>query len=58
MFEGLLPSNISIYATTAANATQDSWATYCPGYDPAPPAGYDTCLGDLYSISWMEDWYA
>ncbi|CAN6586163.1 unnamed protein product [Malus baccata var. baccata] len=55
MFEGLLPSNISIYATTAANATQDSWATYCPGFDPAPPAGYDTCLGDLYSISWMED---
>ncbi|VVA33206.1 PREDICTED: vacuolar-processing enzyme [Prunus dulcis] len=55
MFEGLLPNNISIYATTAANATENSWGTYCPGFNPGPPAGYTTCLGDLYSISWMED---
>ncbi|BBH07045.1 alpha-vacuolar processing enzyme, partial [Prunus dulcis] len=57
MFEGLLPNNVSIYATTAANATENSWGTYCPGFNPGPPAGYTTCLGDLYSISWMEDWY-
>ncbi|PON78579.1 Peptidase C13, legumain [Parasponia andersonii] len=53
MFEGLLPSNISIYATTASNATEDSWAEYCPDY--GAPQEYDTCLGDLYSISWLED---
>ncbi|KAK9928085.1 hypothetical protein M0R45_025239 [Rubus argutus] len=55
MFQGLLPTNISIYATTAANATESSWGTYCPDMTPPPPPEYDTCLGDLYSISWMED---
>ncbi|KAK1615012.1 hypothetical protein QYE76_020529 [Lolium multiflorum] len=57
MFEGLLPANISIYATTASNATEDSWATYCPGggQGEAPPPEFMTCLGDLYSVSWMED---
>nr|XP_011465105.1 PREDICTED: vacuolar-processing enzyme-like [Fragaria vesca subsp. vesca] len=55
MFEGLLPTNISIYATTASNATESSWGTYCPDMDPPPPPEYDTCLGDLYSVSWMED---
>ncbi|KAK4479233.1 hypothetical protein RD792_014744 [Penstemon davidsonii] len=52
MFEGLLPENLNIYATTAASATEDSYPTYC--YDNLPP-GYDVCLGDLYSVSWMED---
>ena len=56
MFEGLLPANISIYATTASNSTESSWGTYCPGMNPPPPPEYDTCLGDLYSIAWMEDW--
>ncbi|XP_050378819.1 vacuolar-processing enzyme-like [Argentina anserina] len=55
MFEGLLPTNISIYATTASNSTESSWGTYCPGMSPPPPPEFDTCLGDLYSIAWMED---
>lgn len=55
IFEGLLPHNISVYATTAANAEESSWGTYCPGDDQAPPPEYDTCLGDLYSVAWMED---
>ncbi|XP_022987711.1 vacuolar-processing enzyme gamma-isozyme-like [Cucurbita maxima] len=55
MFEGLLPENMNIYATTASNATEDSWAAYCPGQSPTPHTGYDTCLGDLYSVAWMED---
>ncbi|XP_047049253.1 vacuolar-processing enzyme-like [Lolium rigidum] len=56
IFEGLLPGNISVYATTASNAEESSWGTYCPGDDDgAPPPEYDTCLGDLYSVSWMED---
>ncbi|KAM1049904.1 hypothetical protein ACFX2I_031627 [Malus domestica] len=54
MFEGLLSSNLNIYATTASNAEESSYGTYCPG-DPSVPAEFDTCLGDLYSISWMED---
>ncbi|KAJ7952081.1 vacuolar-processing enzyme-like [Quillaja saponaria] len=55
IFEGLLPKNINIYATTASNAQESSYATYCPGDFPSPPSEYDTCLGDTYSISWLED---
>uniref|UniRef100_A0A2N9H3Q5 Legumain prodomain domain-containing protein n=1 Tax=Fagus sylvatica TaxID=28930 RepID=A0A2N9H3Q5_FAGSY len=55
IFEGLLPSNLNIYATTASNADESSWAAYCPEDSPGAPQGYDTCLGDIYSISWMED---
>ncbi|KAJ6910121.1 vacuolar-processing enzyme-like [Populus alba x Populus x berolinensis] len=55
MFEGLLPSNWSIYAITAANGEESSYGIYCPGYYPAPPPEFLTCLGDVFSISWMED---
>ncbi|CAI0409120.1 unnamed protein product [Linum tenue] len=57
IFEGLLPEGLNIYATTASNAEESSWGTYCPGDYPSPPPEYETCLGDLYSIAWMEDWY-
>ncbi|KAL8515777.1 hypothetical protein ACS0TY_014464 [Phlomoides rotata] len=55
MFEGLMPENLDIYVTTASNAEESSWGTYCPGSNPPPPPEYMTCLGDLYSVSWMED---
>ncbi|KAL7121958.1 hypothetical protein ACP275_01G016200 [Erythranthe tilingii] len=55
IFEGLLPKGLNIYATTASNAEESSWGTYCPGDYPSPPPEYETCLGDLYSIAWMED---
>ncbi|RWR72555.1 vacuolar-processing enzyme [Cinnamomum micranthum f. kanehirae] len=55
IFEGLLPEGLNIYATTASNAEESSWGTYCPGETPSPPPEYDTCLGDLYSVAWMED---
>lgn len=32
-----------------------SWGTYCPGMNPEPDEGYSTCLGDLFSVAWMED---
>ncbi|KAL9226869.1 hypothetical protein vseg_002630 [Gypsophila vaccaria] len=54
MFEGILPDGLNIYVTTASNAWESSWGTYCPGEDDIPPE-YDTCLGDLYSVAWMED---
>jgi len=57
IFEGLLPEGLNIYATTAANAEESSWGTYCPGENPSPPPEYETCLGDLYSVAWMEDRY-
>ncbi|KAM7507562.1 hypothetical protein LguiA_018015 [Lonicera macranthoides] len=55
IFEGLLPEGLNIYATTAANAKESSWGTYCPGDAHGPPPKYETCLGDLYSVAWMED---
>jgi len=32
MFEGLLDNDLDIYVTTAANAIESSWATYCPTF--------------------------
>ncbi|XP_051207926.1 vacuolar-processing enzyme beta-isozyme 1 [Lolium perenne] len=55
MFEGIMPQDLNIYVTTAANAEESSWGTYCPGWNPPPPHEYLTCLGDVYSVSWMED---
>nr|AWD84476.1 asparaginyl endopeptidase 3b [Petunia x hybrida] len=55
IFEGLLPEGLNVYATTASDAVEGSWVTYCPGQNPSPPPEYTTCLGDLYSVSWMED---
>lgn len=57
MFEGLLPEGLNIYASTAANAVENSYGTYCPDDYHYVPLEYDTCLGDLYSVSWMEDRY-
>lgn len=57
MFKGLLPKDLNIYVVTASSATENSYATYCPDDDiPAPPE-YTTCLGDLFSVAWMEDRY-
>ncbi|OQV15706.1 Legumain [Hypsibius exemplaris] len=48
MFENLLPKNINVFATTAANAEESSYACY---YDDLR----QTYLGDVYSVNWMED---
>lgn len=55
IFEGLLPEGWNVYVTTASNADESSWGTYCPGMIPPPPPEFETCLGDLYSVAWMED---
>ncbi|KAH9303186.1 hypothetical protein KI387_014769 [Taxus chinensis] len=55
IFEGLLPKGLNIYGVTAAGAEENSWGTYCPGMNPSPPQEYLTCLGDLFSVAWMED---
>ncbi|KAI0218499.1 Legumain [Lamellibrachia satsuma] len=48
MFENLLPTNVNVYATTAANSHESSYACY---YSEK----YNTYLGDVYSVMWMED---
>jgi len=48
MFKGLLPENINVFATTAANGEESSYACY---WDD----DRQTYLGDVYSVRWMED---
>lgn len=58
MFEGLLKKNLNILAVTASNAIESSYGTYCGEMYPPPPPEYDgICLGDAFSVSWLEDRY-
>ena len=49
-----LPEDLNVVAVTAANAEESSWGWYCD--DEAIIKGKDigSCLGDEFSISWME----
>lgn len=49
MFQKTLPSELKIYAVTAANSHESSWGCYCDNALKLP------CLGDLFSVNWMED---
>ncbi|GFR76876.1 vacuolar-processing enzyme [Elysia marginata] len=51
IFENILPKDINVYVTTAANADESSYGCYCPPYDD----NRGSCLGDAYSVNWMED---
>jgi legumain len=48
MLENILPDNINVYATTASNAEESSYACYNDNKR-------GTYLGDCYSVSWMEN---
>lgn len=55
IFQGFLRSKSNVYAVTAANSVESSWGTYCPGMGKPDPRGLNVCLGDLFSVSWMEN---
>lgn len=55
MFENILKNDIGIYAITAANADESSWGTYCYPDDIVNGVHINSCLGDLFSVNWMED---
>ena len=55
MFSGYLPSNTYVFATTATNTSVSSWGTYCPPDCMVNNVNMLTCLGDLYSVNWMQD---
>jgi len=55
MFEGLIKPTLGVYVTTASNAVESSWGTYCPPDDMVNGKAINSCLGDLYSINWMEN---
>jgi legumain len=48
MFRNVLPDNLNIFATTASDYDESSYACY---YD----SKRGTYLGDVYSVNWMED---
>merc|ERR1719414_1065580 len=52
MFENM--SIPGIYGLTAANAHESSWGTYCDGAH-VNGKNIGACLGDLFSVNWMED---
>ena len=55
MFYNLLPNNISIYTTTAANPKESSYAEYCSYDAKVNGTLIGSCLGDEYSCRFMED---
>lgn len=54
MFPGLKPDG-KIFAVTASNAEESSWGTYCGADAMVDGKNVGSCLGDLFSIAWMED---
>jgi len=56
MFQGgLLANDTMVYATTAASGAESSWGCYCSDEAMVDGKNINSCLGDLYSVSWMED---
>merc|ERR1719197_2114031 len=45
----------NVFAVTAANAHESSWGFYCPPMDKVEGKSIGSCLGDEFSIRWMED---
>jgi len=53
MFQGM---NIpEIYAVSAANPTESSYGCYCGSSAKVNGKKIGSCLGDLFSVNWMED---
>ncbi|VVC32207.1 Peptidase C13, legumain [Cinara cedri] len=51
MFDGFLSEVTKVFAITSAGPREDSWGCYC--HEDSGP--YKTCLGDYFSVTWMED---
>lgn len=50
-----LRKDTRIYALSAANPHESSWGYYCPPDDVVGGVSVGSCLGDHFSINWMED---
>lgn len=55
MFDKILKPDINVYAVSAANGKESSWGTYCYPDDKVNGKHIGSCLGDLFSVNWMED---
>lgn len=54
MFQNMRLEDINVWALTATNATSPSYGTYCFPHDAVNDQNLYTCLGDMFSVSWME----
>lgn len=45
----------NVYAMTASNEKVSSWAAYCNPHDSVKGKRVGACLGDLFSVNWMND---
>ena len=50
-----LPLDTHIYALSAANPRESSYGTYCAPDDVIMGKHIGTCLGDLFSVKFIED---
>ncbi|CAM9182571.1 unnamed protein product [Ascophyllum nodosum] len=55
MFEGLLPTDANIYAVSASASHEPSYGTYCGDNSTVDGTVIGACLGDLFSVSWLEN---
>jgi len=44
-----------VYALSAANPTESSWGSYCGSEAKVNGKSINSCLGDLFSVNWMEE---
>jgi legumain len=54
MFVNMDLESMNTWALTATNSTSPSYGTYCYPHDQIGGENFYTCLGDLFSVSWME----
>jgi hypothetical protein len=52
---GLIADDSGIYCETAANPDESSWGYYCPPDDVVNGTHVGSCLGDLYSVAFVEN---
>jgi len=50
-----LDASENIYAMTATNDSLSSYATYCGADSKVNGKRIGSCLGDLFSVNWMQD---
>jgi len=50
-----LEKDSKILAVTASNADESSWGTYCGDAAMVKGKNVGSCLGDLFSVNWMQD---
>lgn len=51
----LIGNHSDVLCVTASNPDESSWGTYCPPNDSVNGTSIGSCLGDLFSVDWMQD---